>query len=65
MSPMDYSLERAFPLAERITFERDVLYPLAGLDPALAGVRAAANPAPAAVRAVLKSSHPVFRTPFP
>jgi len=31
-----YSLELAFPLPERITFEQDVLYPLAGLNPALA-----------------------------
>jgi len=31
-----YSLALAFPIAERIAFERDVLYPLAGLDPALA-----------------------------
>jgi len=31
-----YSLEMAFPLPQRTVFERDVLYPLAGLDPALA-----------------------------
>ena len=31
-----YSLELTFPLPERIVFEREVLYPLAGLDPALA-----------------------------
>lgn len=30
-----YSMELAFPLGERIAFEREVLYPLAGLDPAL------------------------------
>jgi len=32
----DDALELAFPIAERINYERDVLYPLAGLDPALA-----------------------------
>lgn len=32
----NYALELAFPLPERIAFARDVLYPLAGLDPALA-----------------------------
>ena len=32
----DYALELAFPITERIAFEREVLYPLAGLDPALA-----------------------------
>lgn len=31
-------LELAFPGSERLTFERDVLYPLAGVDPALAVV---------------------------
>ena len=30
------ALDLAFPIAERIAFERDVLYPLAGLDPSLA-----------------------------
>lgn len=32
----NYGIELAFPGAERLAFERDVLYPLAGLDPALA-----------------------------
>ena len=32
----DDALELAFPIAERINYEREVLYPLAGLDPALA-----------------------------
>jgi hypothetical protein len=29
----NYGIEVAFPLAERLAFERDVLFPLAGLDP--------------------------------
>lgn len=33
----DFGVELAFPGAERVAFERDVLYPLAGLDPATAG----------------------------
>ena len=32
----NYGIELAFPAAERLAFERDVLFPLAGLDPALA-----------------------------
>jgi hypothetical protein len=32
----NYGIELAFPGDERLAFERDVLYPLAGLDPALA-----------------------------
>ena len=32
----NYGIELAFPGPERLTFERDVLYPLAGLDPATA-----------------------------
>ncbi len=32
----NYGIELAFPGAEKITFERDVLFPLAGLDPAQA-----------------------------
>ncbi len=32
----NYGIELAFPGDEKATFERDVLYPLAGLDPALA-----------------------------
>lgn len=32
----DFGVELAFPGAERVAFERDVLYPLAGLDPASA-----------------------------
>ena len=32
----NFGIEMAFPGAERLAFERDVLYPLAGLDPALA-----------------------------
>ncbi len=31
----NYGIEVAFPHAERMTFEREVLFPLAGLDPAL------------------------------
>lgn len=41
----NYGIELAFPGAQRLAFERDVLFPLAGLDPAqaerLAAVRAA------------------------
>ncbi len=33
----NYGIEMAFPDEERVAFERDVLYPLAGLDPKLAG----------------------------
>jgi hypothetical protein len=33
----NYGIEVAFPGAERVTFERTVLFPAAGLDPALAG----------------------------
>ncbi len=33
----NYGIEVAFPGAEKLTFEREVLYPLAGLDPARAG----------------------------
>lgn len=32
----NYGIDLAFPDAERLAFERDVLYPLAGLDPATA-----------------------------
>ncbi|WP_109354598.1 hypothetical protein [Sphingorhabdus sp. EL138] len=32
----NYGIDLAFPGEERLTFERDVLYPLAGLDPATA-----------------------------
>lgn len=32
----NFGIEMAFPGEERLAFERDVLYPLAGLDPALA-----------------------------
>jgi hypothetical protein len=32
----DFGVELAFPGAERVSFEREVLYPLAGLDPATA-----------------------------
>jgi hypothetical protein len=32
----NYGVELAFPAAERLAFERDVLFPLAGLDPAQA-----------------------------
>jgi hypothetical protein len=32
----NYGIELAFPGEERLAYERDVLYPLAGLDPALA-----------------------------
>jgi hypothetical protein len=37
----NYGIEMAFPDEERLAFERDVLYPLAGLDPQLAGRYAA------------------------
>ncbi|TWI60922.1 hypothetical protein IP91_04886 [Pseudoduganella lurida] len=37
----NYGIEMAFPDEERVAFERDVLYPLAGLDPQLAGRYAA------------------------
>ena len=33
----NFGIEVAFPGAERVRFERDRLYPLAGLDPATAG----------------------------
>ena len=36
----NYGIEVAFPGAERIAFERDVLFPLAGLDPAQAEIYA-------------------------
>jgi len=36
----NYGIEVAFPGDERVTFERDVLYPLAGLDPAQASAYA-------------------------
>jgi hypothetical protein len=32
----NYGIDLAFPAAERLKFERDILYPLAGLDPATA-----------------------------
>ena len=37
----NYGIEMAFPSAERTAFERDVLFPLAGLDTSLAGRNAA------------------------
>jgi hypothetical protein len=37
----NYGIDMAFPLAERTAFERDSLFPLAGLDPALAERNAA------------------------
>lgn len=36
----NYGVELAFPNDERLVFERDVLFPLAGLDPATAGAYA-------------------------
>ena len=33
----NYGIEMAFPGSERVEFEKDVLFPLAGLDPATAG----------------------------
>lgn len=36
----NFGIEVAFPGAERLAFEREVLFPLAGLDPATAGVYA-------------------------
>ena len=36
----NYGIDMAFPPAERVAFERDSLFPLAGLDPALAGPNA-------------------------
>ena len=41
----NYGIELAFPGDEKIKFERDVLYPLAGLDPAKAEMLAALNKA--------------------
>jgi hypothetical protein len=39
----NYGIRIAFPGTERVAFERDVLYPLAGLDPARAGEDAAVH----------------------
>ncbi len=39
----NYGIELAFPLEERVEFERRVLYPLAGLDPARAAIYAQVN----------------------
>jgi len=39
----NYGIELAFPLEERVEFERRVLYPLAGLDPARAATYAEVN----------------------
>lgn len=39
----NYGIELAFPGDEKIAFERDVLFPLAGLDPAAAGKLAELN----------------------
>ena len=39
----NYGIEMAFPGDERINFERDVLYPIAGIDPALAAELAIAQ----------------------
>jgi hypothetical protein len=39
----NYGIEMAFPAAERMVFERDSLFPLAGLDPALAETNAAVD----------------------
>jgi hypothetical protein len=39
----NYGIEVAFPAQERVAFERDVLYPLAGLDPARADEYARVN----------------------
>jgi hypothetical protein len=33
----NYGIEVAFPMAERLLFERDVLFPIAGIDPARVG----------------------------
>ena len=41
----NYGIELAFPGDEKIAFERDVLFPLAGLDPADAGKLEALNEA--------------------
>lgn len=41
----NYGIDLAFPGEEKITFERDVLFPLAGLDPDKAGTLAALNEA--------------------
>ena len=41
----NYGIELAFPGDEKITFEREVLFPMAGLDPALAETLAALNKA--------------------
>lgn len=39
-----YAVDLAFPPAERLAFERDVLFPMAGLDPALAETLATVRP---------------------
>jgi len=39
----NYGIRMAFPGAERVAFERDVLFPLAGLDPSRAGEYAAVH----------------------
>ena len=39
----NYGIEMAFPGVERLNFERQVLYPMAGIDPALAAELAAAQ----------------------
>ena len=39
----NYGIDMAFPGEQRTAFERDTLFPLAGLDPAVAGVNAEVN----------------------
>ncbi len=39
-----YGVELVFPAGERLAFERDILFPLAGIDPALAPVVAEVRP---------------------
>jgi hypothetical protein len=48
-----YAVDLAFPPSERLAFERDVLFPLAGLDPALAETLAAVRPLLARLEAVV------------
>ena len=40
----NFGIDMAFPAAERVAFERDSLFPLAGLDPSLAEPNAAVRP---------------------
>lgn len=54
----DYGVDLVFPPAERLAFERDVLFPLAGLDPAEAASYALVN---RLVRELSSSAVPILR----